>query len=405
MKKIQITSIISLFFIFISPVLYANSCHITEVVDSTGSFCIDGDDAIISSNYCNIVTQEDGVTSSYSSGSCPTSGLVCKINLGESSYPFSISYYNINITQEQCNSLNGFFSGTPDITVPDTVEAPPVQATNSTGTIYSITTTSLDPIGTTTPAASAIYTQAGSQTTLVEDDGSQFTIKENTLVSIHPITTDNNTEQKKITLLHGKVETSIPSSQRDYQLTTPLATIQISSSTASARDNSAVQFTTSYSQNNLDGTLTINVISGTVNITDRNGNISSLAAGDGETVIQNRVPRTSWVLPIDGGKVYGGKVNTWAWTAYPGAASYLLEYNIPTPVFAENNTSTYEYKNKTIPIKNFTAAADLIVLNVPLQTGLDGTIIEARMFAVDAQGNIIGESVSSDKSTFTWKDL
>jgi len=94
------------------------------------------------------------------------------------------------------------------------------------------------------------------------------------------------------------------------------------------------------------------------------------------------------------------------WTAYPSAASYLLEYNLPSPVFAEENASSVEDLNKSITITStsYIEYEDLIVFNLPLSTGLDGITVEARIFALDVSGNIISESVSSDRSTIIGKD-
>jgi len=93
------------------------------------------------------------------------------------------------------------------------------------------------------------------------------------------------------------------------------------------------------------------------------------------------------------------------WTAYPGAASYLLEYNFPSPVFSEENTIRSEYEDKTFEITNYSILDDLVVFNIYLSAGLNGIAVEARIFALNSYGEIIGESVSSDRTTVIWKDL
>jgi len=43
-------------------------------------------------------------------------------------------------------------------------------------------------------------------------------------------------------------------------------------------------------------------------------------------------------------------------------------------------------------------------LTLPLPKGADGLVLELRIFALDATGNVIGESVSSDSTVATMTD-
>jgi hypothetical protein len=406
MKKLKIVIITYLFFIFISPVIYASSCYVTNNIQ-TGDVCFDASDLILNQFTCNSIAQQDTtVTASFSASSCPSTGQVCKVNINESDIAFSISYYNFNMTQADCNSINGIFSGTTNTITPTPV--PTAQIQTITGQTLSATLVDLATPTTTSDTVSdvsAVVTLKDSGTTIKRDDGSIIEVKQETIAVLNPSIQTTNT----ITLIRGEVTATVDCSQTsDYVVRTSIANIRVPGSCTSnqrASDTSAV-FTSNYSQNGLDGTLTVKVVTGTVNVTDRKGEVFTLTNGD-EKVIQSTVPRTSWVLPIDGDQIYGGKTNMLVWTKYPNASNYLLEYNLPSPVFAQENASNVEDLKKSFLITSasYIEYDDLITFSIPLSTGLDGTIVEARIFALDASGNIIGESVSSDRTTVTWRDL
>jgi len=397
----------SLFFLFIAPTIYASSCYLRDS-GSTDELCYSGDSAIITSEVCNAASQDSSLTTTFSNGSCPTEGLVCTVDLSQdANFLLSMSFYNTNITQEDCNSINGIFSGAINTTTPTPtpIPTPTAQIQNITGQPLSVTLVDLQAPTTSVSDVTALVTEKDSSTTIKRDDGSIIEVKAETIAVLNPAIQTTNT----ITLIRGEVTTTVDCSQtNDYEVRTSLANIKVPGSCASGQraTNSSAQFTSNYSQNGLDGTLTVKVITGTVNVTDRSGNVFTLSDGD-EKVIQSTVPRTSWVLPIDGDYIYGGQTNRLVWTKYPNAASYLLEYNIPGTVFAEENASQVEYTQKAIQITSasYSEYQDLIVFNIPLESGLNGIIVEARVFALDSSGNIIGESVSSDRTTVTWKDL
>jgi len=407
MEKLKIALISSLFFLFISPTIFASSCYLTNITDNTGELCYEGNEAIVTSQACNAITQDSSETATFSSGSCPSSGQECKVNLSQADFLLSFSFYNTNITQEECSSVNGIFSGTTNTTTPTPTPTPTpaAQVQDITGQPLSVTLVNLEAPSTSVSDVTALVTEKNSSTTIKRNDGSIIEIKPETIAVLNPAIQTTNT----ITLIRGEVTTTVDCSQaNDYEVRTSVANIKVPGSCASGQraSNSSAQFTSNYSQNGLDGTLTVKVVTGTVNVTDRSGNVFTLSDGD-EKVIQSTVPRSSWVLPIDGDYIYGGQNNMLVWTKYPNAASYLLEYNIPGSIFAEENASQVEYTQKAIPITSasYIERDDLIIFNIALETGLNGIIVEARIFALDASSNIIGESVSSDRTTITWKDL
>ncbi|MCU7833969.1 MAG: hypothetical protein KZQ83_01860 [gamma proteobacterium symbiont of Taylorina sp.] len=275
---------------------------------------------------------------------------------------------------------------------------PIAEVQGTTGTSFSITPTDADMLTTssTIPDVGALFTLIDSATTIKRDDGSVIEVKQETVAVLNPIVQTNNS----ITLIRGEVTATVDC---NYEVLTPLANI-ISCPTTQRNAESAT-FTANYSQAGIDGTLTVSVETGTVDVTDREGNTFTVTAGKNKT-IQSKVPRTSWVLPIDNDKIYGGKNNLFIWTEYPDANSYLLEFNIPEPVFSEENPSSAEFQEKTVVLtSDFYFEYDgLLIFTLLLPKGLDGIVLEVRLFALDKQGNIIDETVASDRSTVTITD-
>jgi len=272
---------------------------------------------------------------------------------------------------------------------------------STTGNTFSITPTTLGTPTTTVPDPTALLTLSDSSTTVKRSDGSTVEVKANTLAQLNPTTNIN-----QITLIRGEISLTVDCATHanGYITKTSLATINSCSSTQRAAADEA-NFTANYSQTGLNGTLTVSVASGTVDMVDRKGNTYTVTAGN-EKTITNRVPRTQWVLPIDGDKLYGGESNFLIWTQFPDASSYQMEFNLPNPVFAENNVSTPQFTKQSIPFSaaSLTKFEGLIFLPLPLPKGADGLVLELRIFALDAAGNIIGESTSSDSSIITVTD-
>ncbi|MCU7835214.1 MAG: FecR family protein [gamma proteobacterium symbiont of Taylorina sp.] len=273
------------------------------------------------------------------------------------------------------------------------------------GTAYSVTPITLISPTTfgTVPDSTALLTLADSATTIKRNDESVVEVKANSVVVLNPANNTNNT----ITLIKGEVTFTVDCSDtQDFEVRAAIANIKVPvSCTSILRATGITKFTANYSQSGTNGTLTVSVASGTVDITGRDGSKNTLTAGQ-EKIIQNTVPRTTWVLPIDNDKIYGGETNIFIWTEYPNADGYLLEVNLPSPDFSESNASSVQFANQTATLKstNYTIYDGLVIFTLPLPKGADGIVVEIRLFALDANGNIIGESVSSDSSTVAVQD-
>jgi len=268
---------------------------------------------------------------------------------------------------------------------------PTAKVQSSSGTSFSITSTNADVLTTsgTISDIGALLTLDKSETTIQRADGSVLEIKQNAVVTLNP---------ESISLIRGEITASVDC---NYEVRTALATITSCPTTKKSAD--AAKFTTNYSQSGLEGTLKVSVETGSVDVVDRNGNTITLNAGSEKTII-SRVPRTQWVLPIDEDKLYGGENNFLIWTQFPAAVSYQMEFNLPTPDFAEQNTSVPQFTKQVMPLTTYTEFEGLALLTLPLPKGADGLVLELRIFALDAAGNIIGESVSSDSTKATVTD-
>jgi len=234
-----------------------------------------------------------------------------------------------------------------------------------------------------------------SSTILQRDDSSILEVKQKAVVTLNP---------ESISLIRGEVTATVDC---NYEVRTALATITSCPTTKKGAD--AAKFTTNYSQSNLGDTSTVDDIlivtveTGTVDVVDRSGVTHTVTAGD-EKTITDRVPRTQWVLPIDEDKLYGGKDNFLIWTQFPDAASYQMEFNLPSPDFSEQNASVPQFTKQVIPLTGYIEFEGLALLTLPLPKGADGLVLELRIFALDSAGNIIGESVSSDSTKATLTD-
>jgi|GEM_PF-1872680 len=253
-----------------------------------------------------------------------------------------------------------------------------------------------------------MLTEENSGVSFERESKTEIILQEKTVAVFHPPTDEQSTANEPVTLIRGTIESIVDCN--DYELRTSVANIAsvnscscYSNSTLNRRSaKTHTQFTASYSQNGLDGSLIVSVNSGVVEISDRNNNTTTVTAGEVKT-IKNMVRRTTWVLPIDGDKVYGGKNNKFVWTAYPNAVSYKLEYNLPLPEFAEENAAQEEFST-FVEVTDFSTYEDLVIFDIPIPKGLNGKTVEARIFAVDSNGKIISESVSSDKFSVTFSD-
>ena len=159
------------------------------------------------------------------------------------------------------------------------------------------------------------------------------------------------------------------------------------------------EFSTEYSQVGLIGTATVEVQSGIVEVTDRNGNTTVLTAGQ-QLTITDSVPRVTLVMPVSGYSFIPGITNILSWTAFDGAEGYLLELAADPPGFSQPNSSTPEFPDQTALVMpgEFNQSDGLVewpVLELP--NGLPpGPQVQWRIFPVDAAGDILPGTTSSD---------
>jgi len=293
---------------------------------------------------------------------------------------------------------------TPSSDPADMIEPPnDINITDDQGDAIVATPISIHTTHTDIPLSSSIITDQDDKITLVDESNIQLTINPNSLTTIHPEEIINNVDIKKVTLLKGSLDIQIPPVKKEHRVVTPLATIIVSSQSTTKRSDENIRYTIDYSQDGLDGDLSISVTNGSVSIIDRHGMIETLSVGK-EFKIHQSVNRSHWVLPIDGDFLYSKKENTLCWLAYPNAKAYILEYNFPTPYFSESNPSRPEYLKQAIYFypKDYKVWQGLVIafINIP---DIAGQLTEARIFALDLNNNILSESVASDKGIFMIK--
>jgi len=225
---------------------------------------------------------------------------------------------------------------------PPTIEEPTADLEEPKGQVVVLTPVDLEVPSDSgsIPDVTAVITLENSSSTITRADDSIVEVQPKTIVTLNPVIETTNIS----TLVRGEITTTVDCTKtNDYEVRTALADIKVHGSCSTVRRiNSNAKFTTNYSQNGVDATLKVSVISGTVEVNDREGNTFTLTAGD-EKIIQKRVPRTSWVLPIDGDKLYGGESNLLIWTEFPEAVSYQMEFNLPSPLFAKANVASPEF--------------------------------------------------------------
>jgi len=300
----------------------------------------------------------------------------------------------------------GNFNSSIPTTEPASSPTPIVEITDSSGDIIIATTSNVDVSSENNQLsdAVAIVTPAQTETTIVINDAS-VKVKADTVLLTHPEGTDTSpvANPPVSTLIRGEVQSQINcTSSKDFLLHTVLA--DVSTICNAQRAPNSVEFTTSYKQDGLNGTLTVSVLTGSVTVTDRNNQTFTVSAGSSKT-FQQIVSRSSWVLPIDNDKVYGGQDNLFVWTAYPGAAGYILEYNVAPQAFSEENVETVEFQIQTVKFLpgDYTIFDDMVLLNLFIGESVSKIQAQGRIFAINANGNIIAETTSSDKVSVDWE--
>jgi hypothetical protein len=184
---------------------------------------------------------------------------------------------------------------------------------------------------------------------------------------------------------------------------------RVQTGTALVRPTGTV-FSTRYTQSGTQGETVVTVQSGTAEVEDRRGQRTALAAGQ-SAAFADAVPRVLLILPVDGGVVREGVVNTFAWTAFPGAAGYLFEYKLDLPGqppgFLVRNATALE--NPRLGILLFpmppllTQTGQTVEFRLPMPAGLAprGSRGHWRVFPVNALGQILPGSTASDGAAET----
>ncbi len=97
-----------------------------------------------------------------------------------------------------------------------------------------------------------------------------------------------------------------------------------------------------------------------------------------------------------------GRTNTFSWTAFPGAAGYLIEFTVAPARFSTANATAVEFPATTIPVRpgSFTTTAGTVDFPLAIPGGAlrAGTLVNARVFATDAAGQILSGSQASDET-------
>lgn len=317
----------------------------------------------------------------------------------------SSGYIEYNLTKiSSAGSSNGnseITTITP--TVADRINN--VSVSSVQGNVVEFTTLGTTTLGNDVTDNSTIFTPANASLELDLGNNNSLTVAENTLVTLSPeVSVSSLTNNKTTSLLRGAVDYQISQGgTTEFQVNTPVISIKVLSG-SNKRANEQTNFTAQYSQSGNNGSSTVRVTSGSVQVTDRNGVTKTVTAGQEQT-FNDTVQRTTWVQPADSAFLFGGKTNTLAWMNYPGAVGYVIEYTFPSPSFAEENPSTMEFPEKKVVIvaANVQIVDDIAVTEMFIPASLNDSIVEARLFPVDAQGNILTNSEASDKGTFGFK--
>jgi|GEM_PF-2696853 len=260
----------------------------------------------------------------------------------------------------------------------------------------------------------AVVTLENSDAKIEREHGSVVEINAKTIALFHPEYTRPvgvvDTIQGVVSLIRGEINTIVSCDiPGQFRVQTELGVVivvkdNLCESNRRENDISSAEFIANYSKTDFQASLTVSAVSGSITVVDREGNISKLSAGQ-DVTLNGTVKQTSWVLPVDGGFIYGGVENLLSWTSYPGAAGYLLEYNMPIPEFSDENVGAVEFLTQTIRLfpDSYEIYEDLILYRITLGDIHDGSLVEARIFPIDVDGRILSGSVSSDKTSVRWK--
>src|SRR6185436_8285055 len=147
------------------------------------------------------------------------------------------------------------------------------------------------------------------------------------------------------------------------------------------------EFSTRYGEANQAGALVVAVQRGIVEVTDRRGALTTLAAGT-EGTFEDSVPRVTPILPVTRGYLVPGKTQTFDWTSFAGAAGYLVEYTLNPAGFAQPNALNAEAPGNTLRLASgaFSETAGTVEFSLFVPAIPAGTRIHWRVFATNAAG-------------------
>lgn len=179
---------------------------------------------------------------------------------------------------------------------------------------------------------------------------------------------------------------------RRYRVRTPIACACVR----------GTNFSVEYQESNLTGALTVVVNEGVVDIEERNSVITQVSAGQ-QRSITREVNRVTTVLPADSSDFLLGRSNFFSWTAYPGAAGYLLEAIVSPPGFFQANATAVQAGSVIITPMGLFESDGVVDWSLFVGAGgvPAGTVVQWRIFPLDVTGQLIPGATSSDAVTFT----
>ncbi len=246
-----------------------------------------------------------------------------------------------------------------------------------------------------------LVTQTESRATFTDPQNTEVTMKNNTVLGVEKNSDGNSNHYN---LHQGSAYLRVAQNTSDSLLSGPFGKISVvdtqSRNLQSGKrvDNSPLaSFMTAVSQTDTQTQIDLQVYLGQVKITNNKG-LSQLVSAGETFSLQQPISRSNIVLPVNNGYLYTEKNNFLAWTAYPGADTYVLEFTLPGS-FSSDNVSAYEFEQQLVRFnaENLTHYGNILVTPAIFFTrDLRNQKLDIRIFAADAEGNILPNSVSSD---------
>ena len=246
--------------------------------------------------------------------------------------------------------------------------------------------------GTPLTAGTLLETGGNGNVTFTLDGGVQVSATPNSQVTLLP----RSGTEVAVSQIGGLLSHSRPPGAASTPYRVDTATVKVRPT--------GTEFTTRYAQTGTLGSTVVSVQSGLVEVENRRGQRTTLVAGQ-TAAFDDAVPRVVLILPVHEGTVRDGTVNTFSWTAFPGAAGYLFEYTlnptgftVPNPAGVEDARSAFRIFPPSIIQSGQTVE---FPLRIPLGLAPKGTRAQWRIFPIDAAGQILVGSTGSDGSTET----